>query len=132
MNTITAAQQYIAAKQALEAAEKAKAAAEALLKEAYAKTGVTFEIVDGTKVALIEAERTGYDADLLAGLVKPAVLKKVTKMAVDAKKFRAAVEIGTITPEVADAVTTATPYTSVRVTALSAEAKADARGEVAA
>lgn len=109
---------YLTARQALEDAEKAKAQAEAELKQAYAIAGIEFNIADGQKVALVRGERPKYDIATLASLVSPAVLKKVTKTEVDGKKFKAGIEIGIITPEVAEAVTTATVYSQVRVTDL--------------
>jgi hypothetical protein len=127
MNTTQAAKAFIQAKEALEQAEKAKAQAEAILKEAYAKAGVSFEVVDDVKVAVIEAERASYDAEALAEMVSSAVYKMVTKPSVDSKKFRSAVELGKIKQDVADAVTSVTPYTTVRVNPLSADAKAESR-----
>lgn len=127
MNTTQAATAFIQAKEALEQAEKAKAQAEALLKEAYAKAGVDFTIVDGVKVAVIEAVRESYDAETLAEMVSGALYKLVTKPTVDSKKFRSAVDLGKIKPEVAEAVTKQTPYTSVRISPVSAEAKHESR-----
>lgn len=127
MNTTQAATAFIQAKEALEQAEKAKAQAEAILKEAYAKAGVDFTIVDGVKVAVIEAVRESYDAETLAEMVSGALYKLVTKPTVDSKKFRSAVDLGKIKPEVAEAVTKQTPYTSVRISPVSAEAKQESR-----
>ena len=127
MNTNQAATAFIQAKEALEQAEKAKAQAESILKEAYAKAGVDFEIVDGVKVAIIEAVRESYDAETLAEMVSSALYKLVTKPSVDTKKFRSAVDLGKIKPEVAEAVTKQTPYTSVRISSVSAEAKHESR-----
>lgn len=132
MNTVQATKAFIQAKEALEQAEKAKAQAEAILKEAYAKSGISFEVVDGVKVAIVEATRESFDAEALEAMVSPATFRKVTKRAVDTKKFRSAVEIGTITAEVAEAVTKETPYVSVRVTPVSADAKSEARGALVA
>lgn len=127
MNTTQAAKAFIQAKEALEQAEKAKAQAEAILKETYAKAGVSFEVVDDIKVSVVEAERASYDAEALAEMVSNAVYKMVTKATVDAKKFRSAVELGKVKQDVADAVTSVTPYTSVRIVPLSADAKAESR-----
>lgn len=127
MNTVQAAKAFIQAKEALEQAEKAKAQAESILKEAYAKAGISFEVVDEVKVAIVEAERASYDAEALAEMVSNAVYKMVTKASVDAKKFRSAVELGKIKQDVADAVTSVTPYTSVRINPVSADAKANSR-----
>lgn len=127
MNTIQAATAFIQAKEALEQAEKAKAQAEAILKEAYAKSGISFEIVDGVKVAIVEATRESFDAEALAGMISAPLFKLVTKATVDTKNFRSAVDLGKIKPEVAEAVTKKTPYTAVRINAVSADAKAEDR-----
>jgi hypothetical protein len=123
MNTITAATAFLAAKEALEAAQEAKAQAEAILKEAYAKAGVDSEIVDGVKVALVTTDRPNYDAEALRDLVSGPLFRTVTKATVDSTKWKAAVALGKIQPEVADAITTVTTSVSVRTTALKAEAK---------
>lgn len=120
---------YLQAKEALEQAEQALQKATESVKEALAKNGVSFTIVDGVKVALTEAERPKYDAEALAQLVKPALYKQVTKTEVDGKKFKAALELGTIKPEVAEAVTTVTSYAYLRVTEV-AKAKAEAPAKV--
>jgi hypothetical protein len=119
---------YLQAREAVEQAEKIKAQAEAELKEALAKNGAKFAIVDGIKVSLVEGERAKYDADALANLVKPGLYKQVIKTEIDGKKFKAAVELGTIKPEVAQAVTTFTYYQQIRVAEL---AKAEAEASVA-
>lgn len=124
MNTIQATKAYLEAREALEVAEKAKAQAEALLKEALAKAGTSFSIVEGVKVSIVQGERPNYDAEALRDLVSPNLFRKVTKATVDTKKFRSAVELGSITPEVAEAVTKVTPYEQVRVTEVAGEAKA--------
>lgn len=123
---------YLNAKQALEQAEKAKAQAEAELKEAYAKAGVDYNIVDGQKVAIVNGERPKYNAETLANLVSPAVLKKVVKTEVDGKKFRAGVDVGLIKPEIAEAVTTVTAYQQVRVTDLRKSGETEGEATVSA
>ena len=132
MNSIQAATEFIQAKEALELAEKAKAQAEAVLKESYAKSGISFEIVDGMKVAIEEKARPNYDADKLAILVSKPVFKMVSKMQIDSKKFKEAISLGKIKADVADAITSITAYTSVRITAVSADAKAEVRKAQAA
>lgn len=132
MNTTTAAAAYIAAKQALEAAEEAKAQAEAILKQAYAKAGVEFEIVDGVKVAVVTTNRPSYDAEALRDLVSAPTFRSVAKTTIDSAKFKAAVEIGKIKPEVAEAITSITTSVSVRVNPVKAEAKKADRQAVAA
>lgn len=121
-NLTSAAKAFIEAKAAVEAAEAAKAAAEAALTEAFSKTGTDTTTVDGTKVTLVTSDRPSYDVDALRDMISPAALKKVTKVTVDSKKFRAAVEIGTIKPDVADAVTTVKTSQSIRVTVAKTEA----------
>lgn len=117
---------YLEARSALEQAEQAKAQAEAALKEAFAKNGATYTVIDGIKVSLIEAERAKYDADALAQLIKPALYKQVTKVEIDGKKLKAAIELGTIKPDVAQAVTTKTVYQQIRVAELAKAEKATA------
>ena len=112
---------YLEARKALEVAEQAKAQAEAILKEAFAREGVDFGVADGMKVTLVSGERPNYDATALAELVSPAVFKKVTKATVDGKKFKSAVELGTIKADVAEAVTKVTQYEQIRVTELAGE-----------
>lgn len=122
MNTTQATINYLEARKALEIAEKAKAQAEAILKEVLAQTGAEFSVVDGTKVAVIKGERPSYDAEALRDLVSPATFRMVTKATVDAKKFRSAVELGKVKSDVADAVTSVTHYEQIRVTELKTEA----------
>jgi hypothetical protein len=118
MNITQITLNYLNARQALDEAEKAKAQAEAELKQAYALAGLEFNVMDGQKVALVNGERPKYDIETLTNLVSPAILKKVTKTEVDGKKFKAGIEVGLIKPEVAEAVTTVTNYQQVRVTDL--------------
>lgn len=125
MNTTQATINYLEARKALEVAEKAKAQAEAILKEVLAKNGAEFSVVEGVKVAIVKGERPNYDAEALRDLVSPNLFRNVTKAAVDTKKFRAAVELGKITDEVAEAITTVTHYEQVRVTELKNEANED-------
>ena len=106
---------YIEAREARERAEQAEAQALANLKEAYAQAGVTYNVEAGKKVSLIESTRAKYDAEKLATLVGPATLRKVTKTEVDTSKFRSAVEIGLLKPEVVEAVTTYTVSTYAKV-----------------
>jgi len=124
MNTIQATKAYLEARKALEVAEKAKAQAEAILKETLAKAGTSFSIVEGVKVSIVDGERPNYDAEALRDLVSPNLFRKVTKATVDTKKFRSAVELGSIAPDVAQAVTYVTPYQQVRVTEVAGEAQA--------
>lgn len=122
MNTQTAVKEYLAARAAAEAAAEAKATAEQVLKEAFAKAGVTSGIdqAEGVKVAVVQGERPNYDADLLARLSDDGVIDMdtyiaITKVTVDGKAFKAAVEIGVLDRAIAEKVTTMTPYEQIRV-----------------
>ena len=125
MNTTQATLNYLEARKALEVAEKAKAQAEAILKQVLATNGVDFSVVDGTKVAVVKGERPNYDAEALRDLVSPSVFRMVTKATVDAKKFRSAIELGKVKSDVAEAVTSVTHYEQVRVTGLKNEVSED-------
>ena len=125
MNTTQATLNYLEARKALEVAEKAKAQAEAILKQVLATNGVDFSVVDGTKVAVVKGERPNYDAEALRDLVSPSVFRMVTKATVDAKKFRSAIELGKVKSDVAEAVTSVTHYEQVRVTELKNEVSED-------
>lgn len=127
-----AAKAFIAAKEALEAAEAAKKEAESQLKLAYTKSGIEMTVVDGIKVTISESSRSSYDADILAGLIKPALFKKVTKVAIDADKLKAAVKTELIAQDVADAATKTTTFTRILVAPMSAESKSTARATSAA
>ena len=111
---------YLNARKACEEADKAKARAEAELQQAYAKAGVDFAVVNGTKVAIVKGERPKYDPTRLAELVTSEVFASVTKQEVDGTKWKAALTLGNIDPEVAEAVTTLTTYQQVRVTQVEA------------
>jgi len=106
----------IKAREALEAAKQAEAVAQAELKEAYAQKGITFNVVDGLKVALERKARKNYDTEALFGMVSAEVFEAVTKTAIDGTLLKSAVKMGLVTNEVANAVTQATEYESVRVT----------------
>jgi hypothetical protein len=121
MNLTQITLNYLNAKQALENAEKAKAQAEADLKLAYAEKGLNFNVVDGQKVLIVNGERPKYNLKALTELVSPIVLKQVTKLEVDGKKFKSAVELGVIPSDIAEAITTVTKYDQVRVTEVASE-----------
>lgn len=128
--TTQAAKAYIEAKEALEAAEAAKQAAEAALKLAYATAGIDMTVVDGIKVTISESSRSSYDVDVLSSLIKPALLKKVTKLVVDADKLRAAVKTELIAEDVADAACKKSTFTRILVTPVSVESKSATRATV--
>lgn len=114
--------QFLAAREAVEVAKQALAQAEAALKESLARNGVTSTVIDGKKITLVKSEREKYDAKVLPNLIDWDLYDKVTEVVVDSKKFRAAVELGEITPEVKDAVTTVTYVEALRVTEIGAAA----------
>ena len=114
--------QYLAAKQAVEMADKAMATAKKLLEETYAEMGVTDVTIEGVKVAIVEATRRNFDAEALKGLIVATTFEAVTKTAVEPKAFDKAVKAGTIAPEVEAQVVTGTAYT--RITTLEVEAVA--------
>ena len=72
-----AAKAFIAAKEALEAAEAAKKEAESQLKLAYAQSGIDMTVVDGIKVTISESSRSSYDADILAGGIDQAHFARI-------------------------------------------------------
>lgn len=124
----------LAKREALSIAEQELAQAEASFKLELAKQGVDFAVVDGTKVAVIKGERPSYNVETLKELVSDKVFKTVTKATIDGKKFKSAVVVGVIKQDVADAVTTITPYEQIRVTELkgaNTESKADTEAQVA-
>ena len=111
--------QYLAAKKAVEMADKAMATAKKLLEETYAEMGVTDVTIEGVKVAIVEATRRNFDAEALKGLIVATTFEAVTKTAVEPKAFDKAVKAGTIAPEVEAQVVTGTAYT--RITTLEVE-----------
>lgn len=124
MTTENIVRSFLALKQAEAEATKAKKQAEAELRKAFAKLGVDEMTVDGVSVTIVEAQRVAYDADKLAQVVPPKVLKKVTKLVVDNDLMKSALAVGVIDQMTADTVTTVTPYSQVRVYPVSVEAKA--------
>lgn len=126
MNSKTATKAYLEARKAFEIAEAIKKQAEAEMKQALAREGAEFAIVDGTKVSVVQGERPNYDADALRALVDEATFEAVTKTAVDGSKMKSAIKVGMVTSEVAEAVTTVTLYEQVRVTELVSEEVAEA------
>lgn len=103
------------ARKAVEVAEAIKARAEAEMKQALAKAGVDFAIVDGIKVSVVQGERPTYNAETLRNLVDEATFATLTKVAVDGSKMKSAIKVGMVSAEVAEAVTSVTAYEQVRV-----------------
>lgn len=116
---------YIAAREAKAEAEEALKKAESAMRLAMAADSVDSVIVDGVKVSLVEGRRPSYDVDKLQQMIKPNLFKSLVKMVVDGEKFKAAVKLGSLASDVAEACTTYSEYTQVRVTA-QAEKKEDA------
>lgn len=116
MNSKTATKAYLEARKAFEIAETIKKQAEAEMKKALAEAGMEFAIVDGMKVTVVQGERPNYNAETLRALVDEATFEAVTKTAVDGSKMKSAVNVGMVTAEVAEAITTVTYYDQVRVT----------------
>lgn len=127
MTTENIVREFLALKQAEAEATKAKKQKEAELRKAFAKLGVDEMTVDGVSVTVIEATRVAYDAEKLAQIVSPKVLKKVTKLVVDSDLMKSALAVGVIDQATADVATTVTPYSQVRVYPVSVEAKAKAQ-----
>jgi hypothetical protein len=118
MTAIATATALLAKREALELAKAELEIAEQAFKQDLARSGASFIVVDGVKVAVVKGERPNYSVEVLKELVSDKVFKTVTKPAVDGKKFKSAVEVGLIKADVADAVTTVTPYEQIRVTEL--------------
>jgi hypothetical protein len=118
MTAIATATALLAKREALELAKAELEIAEQAFKQDLARSGASFIVVDGVKVAVVKGERPNYSVDVLKELVSDKVFKTVTKPAVDGKKFKSAVEVGLIKADVAEAVTTVTPYEQIRVTEL--------------
>ncbi len=118
MTAIATATALLAKREALELAKAELEIAEQAFKQDLARSGASFIVVDGVKVAVVKGERPNYSVDVLKELVSDKVFKTVTKPAVDGKKFKSAVEVGLIKSDVAEAVTTVTPYEQIRVTEL--------------
>lgn len=132
-----AARAIVLAKNAKAEAEKAYRQAEVELREAFEKAGVTFTVVDGAKVNLIESIRSTFDTEKLAQLVSPKIFKQVTVAKIDSDLFKSAVKIGVIKQDIADSVTEVKPVMSVKVTEVSVKSvmnaifETDQKGEVA-
>jgi|APGre2960657404_1045060.scaffolds.fasta_scaffold55862_2 hypothetical protein len=114
-----ATKQYLSARQAVEVAQQALAQAEAIMKQSFSQNGVDFNIVDDQKVMIVKSDRAKYSVEALKGLVSDKLFKKITKVEVDGKKFKSAVELGDIKSDIAEAVTTFTSVEAVRVYDLS-------------
>lgn len=131
MNLTQATKLYLQAKAELEVAEKAKKTAEVAMKQAFAQTGINYNVVNGKKVTVTSKARRSVDADKLGELVNPTIFEKVTKVVVDMKHFDAAITAGVLKQDVADIATKVTEYDEVRVTDLANETEGIATIKVA-
>jgi hypothetical protein len=127
INIAKVAKEWLTLRESLEQLELQKASLEATLKEFFQTTGEDAYVHNGTKIAYVEGERAKYDTEALRDLVSPATFKKVIKTEVDGKKFKGALELGLITSEVAEAITTITEYTQLRVTEVKGAVSAPAK-----
>lgn len=123
--------EFLEASLAVKAAQALLDEVEARLTAAMQVGGVKSTVTGGHKITLVEGERATHDATILADLVSPAMFKTVTKPAIDSKKFKAAIELGKIAEDIAEACTKRTPYTSIRVTATTEAAGTIATEKVA-
>lgn len=121
--------EFLEASLAVKAAQALLDEIEARLTVAMQSGGVKSTVVDGHKITLVEGERSTHDATILADLVSPALFKSVTKPAIDSKKFKAAIELGKIANDIAEACTKRTPYTSIRITASTVESTVKSTSE---
>lgn len=116
-SSVDAANAWLAAeavaKAAKQAAEDARKALVATIRE---DEGDVVHVLAEKTVAVSDRNRRAVPVDELRDQgLSPQVIAEVTVLKVDLPLFDAAVKLGHITPEVADAVTVLTPYTDVRV-----------------
>lgn len=124
-----AAQAVIEAKAQKAKAEAQCKQAEAQLKEAFAYEGITFTVVFGQKVQIVESARSTYDTEMLQSLVSPKLFNTVTTRKIDSELFRSAVALGTLKGDIADMVTEVKITTGVRVNELKG-AQADSADQI--
>lgn len=111
------AQRVVMARQmAAQAKEAAKAAEDDFIAISKAATIETVELIDGTLVTRVDADRRRIDAKKLADIATKATFDSVTEPKVNHKKFDAAIELGTIGKRLVREVVTTTPYSAIRVT----------------
>lgn len=91
-------------------------AAESALKMLMSESGIKKVTVDGRTVTLVpSAGSRVFNAEELQKLVSASVFKQVTEHKIKTELFDAAVSLGKIPKEIADQVTTKTPYNQLRV-----------------
>jgi hypothetical protein len=106
----------LAARDAADAAEKAKREAEANFIATLENAGLTFvETADGKRVAVENRPRRKYDLSVFAEHLSADLLAIILKEEIDGKALDAAVKAYQIDPEIADKGTTVTYSTQVRV-----------------
>jgi class 3 adenylate cyclase len=109
------ARTYLATKAEIEDLQESLKSLEETLKEAMLREGAAKIEVDGKAITLVQAERRSFDASVLKDLVSAAIFKQVTEPTVKTTLFDAAVNLGKIRPDVAEQVTSKTPYSQLRV-----------------
>ena len=115
MKTTTLAAQYLEARAARDAAEDAVRSLEAKLKQRMEDEGTPTLVVGEHSISLVHSHRNSFDAEALKALVNASLFKKITTVAVDGRKFAAALKLGDITSDVAEQVTTITEFDALRV-----------------
>jgi hypothetical protein len=113
VQTAEAADLFVEAKRLMDDAEANLAAARDLFLTVVGEDEAVAS--DGTRVKVVVQERTTFDLDILTDNVAPATLDKVTKVSADTSKVRKAVEMGLISPEVAEFAANVSEVVSVRV-----------------
>jgi hypothetical protein len=112
---IAAAQEFVEARRAAEAAEEAKKEASKKLLAAFEAADLDNVEINGIKVAAVNTSRRAVNIAKFRELVTPAKFKKVTKTVVDLKLLDAAIATQILdAAAIAEAVTT-TEVTQVRV-----------------
>jgi len=79
MTAIATATALLAKREALELAKAELEVAEQAFKQDLARSGASFIVVDGVKVAVVKGERPNYSVDVLKELVSDKVFKTVTR-----------------------------------------------------
>lgn len=111
------AQRVVSARQMLATVQAAAKEAEADFIAASKEAAVaTVELIDGTLVTRVDADRRKINEKALADIVSSTTFDNVTERKVNHKKFDAAVELGNIGSVVVGAVVTTTPYSAIRIT----------------
>lgn len=108
--------EYLQAREDAAKADEVLKQAENAMRLAMAGASVQSAIVSGVKVSLVEGRRPSYDAEKLQQMVKPNLFKTLIKTVIDGEKFKAALKLGTLPQDIADACTKYSEYTQVRVT----------------